>query len=119
MKVKEGVILDGLQPVMRHVLRNADRIWKRFDKECVITGGVKIAEDKGSKDEHGNLLLDLIHSAGSLHYYGLAVDLRTRYFNDEGREAARLLTNALMYDKRFQVVRHSTHIHVEWDDSVA
>ena len=50
------------------------------------------------------------HSATSLHYKGLAVDLRTRDFTDEW---ARYLRNAL--GSGWDVVVEPDHIHVELD----
>ena len=63
MIIKDGVILQGLDIKMRPALIAADKIWRDYGQELVVTGG-----------------LDGTHSAGSLHYYGLALDLRTRYF---------------------------------------
>ena len=100
MKIKDGVILAGLDIKMRPALMAADYIWKLHDQELVVTAG-----------------LDGAHSAGSLHYYGLALDLRTRYFEDDGAEAAVELQYEL--DKLcrggYDVVLHSSHIHVEYD----
>lgn len=106
----DSVKLDGLQPIMRHAMRWADRVWKNLGQKCVITSGTEATKDG-----------DLIHSAGSLHYSGLALDFRTRYFDDGGYEAAkRLLVNLTILNERlttgqFQVVRHKTHIHVEFE----
>jgi len=97
MQIKDGVILAGLQLVMRKVLISADAIWNELGQELVITAG-----------------LDGAHSAGSLHYYGLAIDLRSRYFTkDEKEEAAEKLRAALGSD--YDVVVHKSHIHVEYD----
>ena len=48
---------------MRPVLVAANIVWTRHGQELVVTSG-----------------LDGTHSAGSYHYYGFALDLRTRYF---------------------------------------
>jgi len=97
MQVKPGVDLSKLKIEMRPVLIAADKIWNGLDKDLVIT------ETAGG-----------IHSAGSLHYYGLAIDLRTNYFNEEQKVIALTqLREALGAD--FDVVNHSTHIHVEYD----
>ena len=98
MKLKRGVSLIGLRLVMRPVLIEADRIWEDLGQELVITSGT-----------------DGQHSAGSLHYYGYAVDLRTRYFNQEEKYKAYCdLVDALEYEG-FNVFMHDTHIHVEFD----
>ena len=96
MKIKEGVILHGLKLEMRTVLINAEKLWKAFGQELVVTAG-----------------LDGTHSAGSLHYYGFALDFRTRYFSDkEKRNIKMLLSQKLSID--YQVISHPTHIHVEY-----
>ena len=97
MKIKEGANIQGINIRIRPALVAASEIWKRQGKELVITCG-----------------LDGEHSAGSLHYYGLAVDLRTSYFNGETQALVhRELKNALGDD--FDVVREPTHMHVEYD----
>ena len=97
MKLKDGVILAGLRIEMRHALMTADRIWRQHGQELVITAG-----------------LDGAHSAGSLHYYGLAIDCRTRYFSVGDKQ---LVVNALKRSlpEEFDIVSHETHIHIEFD----
>ena len=100
MQIKEGANIQGLDIRMRPALITADAIWKKFDQELVITAG-----------------LDGAHSAGSLHYYGLALDFRTRYFDKATRTlVANMLRSELGSD--FDVIEHSTHIHVEYDPEV-
>ena len=100
MKQKEGVILAGLDLKMRPALIHAGRIWRLFGQECVVTSG-----------------LEGEHSDGSLHYYGRAVDLRTRYFTDvQVAEVAKKLAEAL--GEEFDVVITKTHMHVEYHPKV-
>ena len=102
MKIKEGASITGLHPVMRPVLKASESIWVTHgrDEGVTITGG-----------------LDGTHSAGSWHYYGLAVDLRTHYFDDfVKKEVAADLIDAL---PEYDVVVHSTHIHVEVGNNLA
>ncbi len=97
MKTKQGVVLAGLQFPMRIVLIKAASIWEQNGQELVITS-----------------TLDGVHSPGSLHPYGYAVDLRTRYF--ERLVAIQVefeLQNALSVE--YDVILHKTHIHVEYD----
>jgi hypothetical protein len=95
MKIKEGVILAGLNLKMRPVLIAANNIWKEAGKELVVTSG-----------------LDGAHSAGSKHYYGLALDFRTRYFNEiEKKKVFAALEKAL--GNSFFCLLHETHIHVQ------
>jgi len=97
MQIKEGVNIRGLNIKMRAVLMAADGIWQNFGQELVVTAG-----------------LDGKHSKWSLHYYGMAVDLRSRYFSDATKQiAADTLQEELGGD--YDVVSHATHIHVEYD----
>ena len=97
MKIKDGVTIAGLNIKMRIVLIMADLIWEELGQELVITSG-----------------LEGTHSAGSLHYYGYAVDFRTFYFTEEEKKKAieDLRDNlGLEYD----VVWHNSHVHVEYN----
>jgi len=97
MKIKKGAILAGLKIQMRKVLIAANMVWKKYGEELVVTEGL------GGE-----------HSAGSLHYYGFAVDLRTRYFiQNIHDEIARELRRQL--DSDYDVIVHKTHIHAEYD----
>ena len=97
MKLAYDSDLRDLKLEMRPVLIAADKVWKKHGRELVITctgGGV--------------------HSPGSLHYYGYAIDLRTNYFGTEQvKEVARDLISEL--PDGFQVIVERTHIHVEYD----
>lgn len=105
------VKLDGLQPIMRHAMKWADIVWLELGRQCVITAGTEYVDEGGK----------LIHSAGSLHPMGLALDFRTHYFEDKGDEAAMQLerelddVNEKLTTGRFQVIQHKTHIHVEFE----
>jgi hypothetical protein len=112
MKLKDGVTLAGLHPVMRPVLREAEAIWKAHGR----SEGVTVTEARGGE-----------HSAVSWHYYGFALDLRTRYFDfDEAVQVYETLKGAL---SGYDVVHHtyqndddewaSSHIHVEIGNGIA
>ena len=97
MKTKMGVKLEGLNIKMRPVLMAADKIYKQFGQELVIT-----------------CTTGFIHSAGSLHYYGYAIDLRSRYFDDFTlKQVVANLQNQL--GQSYNVIAESDHIHVEYD----
>ena len=97
MKIKDGVNIQGIDIRMRPTLIAAEKIWKKYGQELVVTGG-----------------LDGTHSAGSFHYYGLALDFRTRYFEERtARYVAESLQKELGND--FDVISHKIHIHVEFD----
>ena len=102
MILKKGVTIIGLHPVMRRVLRMAERVWRENGREegVTITAG-----------------LDGIHSAGSWHYYGLAVDFRTRYFTEEVEQKVYDALRASL--PGYDVVKHESHIHVEVGNELA
>lgn len=99
MKVAKeyNVELSGLKIQMRPALIITDNIYKLYGQELTITctnGGV--------------------HSAGSLHYYGYAFDIRTRDLTERQRPGVyEQLKRQLPND--FDVVLHKTHIHIEYD----
>jgi hypothetical protein len=97
MIFKDGVIFAGLDIRMRPALMMCEQVYKKFGRPegVTITAG-----------------LDGEHSAGSLHYYGLAFDIRTHYFDDATKnEVAYTLIRDL--GSRFTVVLEPTHIHVQ------
>ncbi len=98
MKGKNGVVLLGLKLEMRKVLIEADKVWKAHGQELTITSG-----------------LDGIHSPGSLHPYGYALDLRTRYFDKAEYTTIAAELRAALGDK-YDVIVHYTHIHIEYDE---
>jgi hypothetical protein len=95
--VKKGAILHGLDARMYSAIHKARRVWTRHGKTLVVTSG-----------------LDGRHKKGSLHYAGLAVDLRSRYFVPSTRKkVTRELRRSL--GDGFQVIGEKHHIHVEYD----
>lgn len=105
MKIKDSSVkLDRLHESMKPVLEAVDAIWKQFGHEAVITSGNEITDEKG----------DFVHSVGSLHYYGKALDFRNRYFNAEVKRT--IVTNLRnVLGNNYDVVLHTTHVHVEFD----
>lgn len=97
MRIKDGVVMAGLDIRMRPALMFADAIWQEYGQELVVTSA-----------------LDGVHSSSSLHYYGLALDFRTHYFSPEEALAVSADLRKVLGDD-FDVVLHSTHIHVEYD----
>jgi len=100
LKIKKGVSIVGLQLEMRSVLIAAGGIWKGYGFDLVVTSG-----------------LDGEHSVGSYHYYGLAVDLRTRYFRSlrDVRDAGDQLQKKLFVmepTRDYVVVVEKDHMHV-------
>jgi len=95
MRYKKGVTLFGVSAEILAALVVADSVWKRLGEELVVTS-----------------ITDGKHKFGSLHYLGYAGDVRTRYFQDGGVEAADQLRDALTDE--YDVVLESTHIHIEF-----
>ncbi len=100
MELKEGVNMSGLRIEMLTAIVEAEKIWKEHgrDEGITITAG-----------------LDGTHMVGSLHYSGLALDLRTRYFKEDEKEEVYLELKSILDAQGFDVIKHSTHIHVEYD----
>lgn len=97
LRLKNGVNAAGMKPESLLIVMIAKDVCREMGKECVITS-----------------ITDGKHSANSLHYEGLAVDLRTRHMIDSEQKefkdqmAARLGGN-------YDVVLERTHVHVEFD----
>lgn len=98
MTLKEGVSLNGLDPIVYYHLTAIDAIHRVVvHRDAIITSGT---EGK--------------HMQGSLHYRGRALDLRTRDLSPSKREELRdALERGL--GPGWDVILESTHIHVEWD----
>jgi len=86
---------------MRPVLIEAEKIWDDLGQELTVTAGT-----------------DGEHSAGSLHYYGYAIDLRTRYFTQEEKFQAYCSLAEALEHMGFDIYLHDTHIHVEYQDII-
>jgi len=96
MYIKAGVKVNGIRPEMLLAIMIADKVYNEFGQTLVIT------EITGGK--HGN---------GSLHYVGLAIDIRTSYFaTGEARIVADEIRISL--GNQYDVVLESTHIHIEY-----
>ena len=94
IKIKEGADVYGLQYIMWRAIYSIEKLFHFAKLDLVITSGV---------DGH--------HSSGSLHYVGLAVDIRTRELNDAYKmfeQIKEILPDA------YDVVYHKTHIHIEY-----
>lgn len=95
--IKKGVKAAGLKPEILLAIQEAREILREFNVDLVITA-----------------LLDGEHMVGSLHYKGLAFDMRTKHLlkPDRAVVAARL---RVALGPEYDVVLHKTHIHVEYD----
>ncbi len=112
MKRKNSTIsITSLVPEMRKVLVFVDSVWKQYGQEAIITAGTEAFD--------GN---DLIHSCGSLHPFGRALDFRTRYFKkSDSNEIDMFIVNKIAIKLReqlgndYDVIVHKSHIHIEYD----
>jgi len=95
--LKPGVRIAGLRPEILFAIIAAERVCAEMGVDCVVTACV-----------------DGVHQAGSLHYCGLAVDLRSRDFRagDADKAIARI-KQCLGAD--YDVVLEKDHIHIEFD----
>ena len=92
----DSVNIWGLKLPMQKVLKAADTIWRQYGQVLTVTSA-----------------RDGVHSAGSLHYYGYAVDLRIWGLEDHILTIATRLREILGND--YDVIVHTTHLHVEYD----
>lgn len=104
MMLKKGVSIVGLKPEILVGLMVAQGVYDEFGCDLVVTAGVD-----------GN------HKIGSLHYKGLAVDLRTRDLREDEKELVAVLLKERLngqpdnFAGEFDVVLERTHIHLEFD----
>lgn len=102
-KFKRGVTFNGVQPECVMGIMVATHVMESLGHTCTVTS-----------------IMDGKHLSNSLHYAGLAFDLRT-WANDSGEQLpdekkqliARSLRQYLGAD--WDVVVESTHIHCEFD----
>ena len=96
IRLKRGVSIASLQPQMLVALQVADAVYEKRGLDAIVTSG-----DEGA------------HGSGSLHFVGLAVDLRTRTLEPGDRGNVRFeLSEAL--GEGFDVVLEGDHIHLEY-----
>lgn len=103
LRKNKSVSLDGLHESMRIVLHHVDQVCRLYGHEAVITAGTEIFNG-----------IKMIHSAGSFHNIGRALDFRTRFFSQAQKT---LVVNELRMrlGKDYDVVLESDHMHIEYD----
>ena len=95
---KKGVSLRGLRTEMLVALSAIALVFKEsFDLDTVITCGTEGRHGKSSK-----------------HYTGHALDFRTRQLDAEHQKELASDVRLCLGDE-FDVVLHSSHLHVEFD----
>lgn len=100
MQIKQGVVINGLNPIFRYVLPELEKIYKKNGSELVVTSAI-----------------DGTHSAGSKHYYGNAIDIRVKNLPVEKWQIVRDEISACL-GCCFKVIletqnKGSEHIHLE------
>ena len=101
MIIKKGVEIDGLKDDIKKVFPIVEEICGIYGIVFVITAGT-----------------DGKHMRGSRHYIGLAIDVRTRDLHHlDIDEFASSVRGRLEdeYPEEFDLVLHSTHLHIEYD----
>lgn len=91
MRIKSGVKLAGVRPEIVIAMHVVDSV---MGGKLVITS-----------------VVDGVHGVNSLHYVGLAFDMRTRDTADVNK-LAKDIRNAL--GSEYDVVVEKTHIHIEF-----
>lgn len=121
MRRKDSTIsLQGLASEMRQVLIIVDEVWKINGQEAVITAGTEVF--KGNR---------FVHSIGSLHLFGKALDFRTNHFAnsktiydvnvpytakiDRAKIQKIAIKLRVLLGKDYDVVVHKSHLHIEYD----
>ena len=99
VRIKAGVVMWGLRPIMHYAVNRAAAVCASMGVDCVITSA---REGTG-------------HSDNSLHYLGLAVDIRTRDLPAELREEFEFRVRNLLGKRGFDVVLEKSHLHIEYD----
>ena len=94
MRLKYGVSVAGVRPEIVLAMQVAESVLRELGEELVVTS-----------------CLDGQHGRNSLHYVGLAFDLRTRDLKVDPSEVTARLREAL--GPQFDIVLEPTHIHVE------
>lgn len=98
IRVKPGVETNGLQPEAWRIVSEAGALWR----------------ERGGEDLTLTSAMEGSHSAQSLHFQGLAVDLRTRDLSKaEILDRANQLLGRL--GGGYDVIIEADHLHVEYD----
>jgi hypothetical protein len=95
--LKPGVMLCGLKAEMAIGLSVVASCYEEFNRKCIVTSGT-----------------EGVHSSGSHHYMGLALDFRTRHLSLTETSLIANLCKECLTDQ-FDVITESTHLHVEYN----
>lgn len=98
IRVKDGVKLSGLRPEILLAIYVIDGIY----------------ESNGINYTYITSCTDGKHGRGSLHYVGLAVDIRTNIIPSQGEKDKIREQIAYSLGQEYDVVLESTHLHIEY-----
>ncbi len=96
IRIKAGVSIAALRPQMNVLLAIADAVYAHYGVDCWITSGY-----------------EGVHGSGSLHFIGLAVDLRTRDLEPGDRVEVRAEISKAAGEE-FDLVLEGDHLHCEY-----
>jgi hypothetical protein len=97
MRVKHGVDIFGIQPELVLGMLIVDAAFGAYGRDAVLTS-----------------VCDGKHSQRSLHYKGMAFDVRTRDVPEDDQDSIVDLIRANL-PKDWDIVLETTHLHVEYD----
>tara|TARA_Y100000114_G_scaffold50443_2_gene46041 strand:- start:2717 stop:3037 length:321 start_codon:yes stop_codon:yes gene_type:complete len=98
LKIKDDTVQVDFYLQILFAIIVAKEVYDKYTTDLVITSG----SERSAK-----------HSPTSLHYSGMAVDIRTRNLPEGTKEEVySLIKEALNVD--YDVILHSTHIHIEY-----
>lgn len=97
---KKGVDYQALEPVCKIAVNQLVPVFNKFGYGLTVTSTT-----------------DGKHSRSSLHYLGLAFDIRSREIKSAnlGQLITAMKQKLQALDRRFQVIVESNHLHVEFD----
>lgn len=114
--IKKGVSLAGLDMSMRRAIDMARQAMMYHNKPLVITAGTEShgAELVGGYNDDVSDSHAAFHSSRSLHIFGGAIDIRTRFLQEwQKSDVAEHIRKGL--GDEYDVLIEKTHIHIEYD----
>lgn len=102
MNIKKGVQFKSVSPQVYYAIGIAEIVYLDRGYRLVVTAGT-----------------DGQHKTGSLHYLGLAVDLRTRELSPTDLDYIYHKLNSILDPMGYDVLKEDTHIHIEYDPKTA
>jgi len=97
---KSGVNIENIRPEMAIALLIVMQVFEKYDQIATITSTT-----------------EGIHKEDSLHYKGLAFDIRISHLKPQELSmiSSELILKLAQADRHYQLVSEKTHIHIEYD----